>query len=46
VARVLSHLSSDGVAERKSKTLYVRQVERLKQLCEKASAHTAKIEEV
>ena len=46
VARVLSHLSSDGVAERKSKTLYVRQVERLKQLCEKASAHTAKIEDV
>ena len=46
VARVLSHLSSDGVAERKSKTLYVRQVERLKQLCEKASAHTAKIDEI
>ncbi len=42
VARVLSHLSSDGVAERKSKTLYVRQVERLKQLCEKASQQTAK----
>jgi len=38
VARVLSHLSGDGIAERKSKTLYVRQVERLKQLCEKASA--------
>ncbi len=35
VARVLSHLSADGIAERKSKTLYVRQVERLKQLCEK-----------
>ena len=35
VARVLSHLSADGIAERKSKTLYVRQVDRLKQLCEK-----------
>jgi CRP-like cAMP-binding protein len=40
VARVLSHLSGDGIAERKSKTLYVRQVERLKQLCEKASAQS------
>ncbi len=45
VARVLSHLSSDGVAERKSKTLYVRQVERLRQLCEKASQQTAKADE-
>lgn len=35
VARVLSHLAGDGVAERKSKTLYIRQVDRLKQLCEK-----------
>jgi CRP/FNR family cyclic AMP-dependent transcriptional regulator len=35
VARVLSHLSADGVAERKSKTLYVRQIERLRQLCDK-----------
>ena len=35
VARVLSHLSADGIAERKSKTLYVRQVERLRQLCDK-----------
>ncbi|MBL9097351.1 MAG: Crp/Fnr family transcriptional regulator [Alphaproteobacteria bacterium] len=35
VARVLSHLSQDGVAERKSKTLYVRQIERLRQLCDK-----------
>ena len=35
VARVLSHLSQDGVAERKSKTLYVRQIERLCQLCDK-----------
>ena len=35
VARVLSHLSTDGIAERKSKTLYVRQVERLRQLCDK-----------
>jgi len=35
VARVLSHLSADGIAERKSKTLYVRQVDRLRQLCEK-----------
>ncbi|MBP6011174.1 MAG: Crp/Fnr family transcriptional regulator [Alphaproteobacteria bacterium] len=39
VARVLSHLSSDGIAERKSKTLYVRQVERLKQLCDKIPSH-------
>lgn len=38
VARVLSHLSSDGVAERKSKTLYVRQIERLRQLCDKTPA--------
>lgn len=45
VARVLSHLSGDGIAERKSKTLYVRQVDRLKQLCEKASTHAAKPEE-
>jgi CRP-like cAMP-binding protein len=42
VARVLSHLSSDGIAERKSKTLYVRQVERLRQLCDKVPTHTAK----
>jgi len=39
VARVLSHLASDGVAERKSKTLYVRQVDRLRQLCDKTPAH-------
>ncbi len=45
VARVLSHLASDGIAERKSKTLYVRQVERLKQLCEKSAAHPAKTED-
>ena len=38
VARVLSQLAHDGIAERKSKTLYVRQVDRLKQLCEKMSA--------
>lgn len=45
VARVLSHLSNDGIAERKSKTLYVRQVERLKQLCEKAPGQQAKTDE-
>jgi CRP/FNR family transcriptional regulator, cyclic AMP receptor protein len=45
VARVLSHLAGDGIAERKSKTLYVRQVERLKQLCEKTAPHTAKQED-
>ena len=45
VARVLSHLAGDGIAERKSKTLYVRQVERLKQLCEKTAPHLAKAEE-
>jgi len=39
VARVLSHLASDGVAERKSKTLYVRQVDRLRQLCDKTPSH-------
>ncbi len=42
VARVLSHLSGDGIAERKSKTLYVRQVERLRQLCDKVPTHTMK----
>jgi CRP-like cAMP-binding protein len=45
VARVLSHLAGDGIAERKSKTLYVRQVERLKQLCEKTAPHAAKQED-
>ena len=46
VARVLSHLSADGVAERKSKTLYVRHVDRLKQLCEKGpSAHPPRVED-
>lgn len=45
VARVLSHLASDGIAERKSKTLYVRQVERLKQLCEKSAPSTTKAED-
>ncbi len=39
VARVLSHLASDGIAERKSKTLYIRQIERLRQLCDKAPSH-------
>jgi CRP-like cAMP-binding protein len=42
VARVLSHLSADGIAERKSKTLYVRQVERLRQLCDKVVPTGAK----
>ncbi len=42
VARVLSQLAHDGIAERKSKTLYVRQVERLKQLCEKMPASNDK----
>jgi len=40
VARVLSHLAGDGVAERKSKTLYIRQIERLRQLCDKTPVHT------
>jgi DNA-binding transcriptional regulator YhcF (GntR family) len=35
VARVLSQLAQDGIAERKSKTLYIRQVDRLRQLCDK-----------
>ena len=39
VARVLSHLAGDGIAERKSKTLYIRQIERLRQLCDKAPSH-------
>jgi CRP-like cAMP-binding protein len=39
VARVLSHLAGDGVAERKSKTLYIRQIDRLRQLCDKAPSH-------
>jgi CRP-like cAMP-binding protein len=39
VARVLSHLAGDGVAERKSKTLYIRQIDRLRQLCDKAPTH-------
>ena len=40
VARVLSHLAGDGVAERKSKTLYIRQIDRLRQLCDKTPAQT------
>ena len=39
VARVLSHLAGDGVAERKSKTLYIRQIDRLRQLCDKTPTH-------
>ncbi|HAH09497.1 MAG TPA: Crp/Fnr family transcriptional regulator [Alphaproteobacteria bacterium] len=35
VARVLSHLAIDGIAERKSKTLYIRSPDKLKQLCER-----------
>ena len=35
VARVLSQLALDGVAERKSKTLYIRDMDRLKSLCER-----------
>lgn len=36
VARVLSQLQSDGIVERKSKTLYIRQVTKLEKLCERA----------
>lgn len=40
VARVLSQLQSDGVTERKSKTLYIRQLETLQRLAEKSpSSH-------
>ena len=39
VARVLSHLAGDGVAERKSKTLYIRQIDRLRALCDKMPPH-------
>lgn len=35
VARVLSQLALDGVADRKSKTLYVRDMAKLKSLCER-----------
>jgi CRP/FNR family transcriptional regulator, cyclic AMP receptor protein len=35
VARVLSQLALDGVADRKSKTLYVRDMAKLKTLCER-----------
>jgi CRP-like cAMP-binding protein len=45
VARVLSQLAQDGIAERKSKTLYVRQVDRLKQLCEKVPAPLIKAQD-
>jgi CRP/FNR family transcriptional regulator, cyclic AMP receptor protein len=41
VARVLSQLQSDGVTERKSKTLYIRQLETLQRLAEKSAAHAA-----
>lgn len=39
VARVLSHLAQDGIADRKSKTLYVRHFDRLKALCERPHVH-------
>jgi CRP/FNR family transcriptional regulator, cyclic AMP receptor protein len=35
VARVLSQLAADRVADRKSKTLYIRDVAKLKSLCER-----------
>lgn len=35
VARVLSQLALDGIADRKSKTLYVRDITKLKSLCER-----------
>jgi CRP/FNR family transcriptional regulator, cyclic AMP receptor protein len=35
VARVLSQLALDGVADRKSKTLYIRDMSKLKALCER-----------
>jgi DNA-binding transcriptional regulator YhcF (GntR family) len=35
VARVLSQLAVEGVAERKSKTLYVRDIAKLQALCER-----------
>jgi CRP-like cAMP-binding protein len=35
VARVLSQLALDGVADRKSKTLYIRDMTKLKSLCER-----------
>jgi CRP-like cAMP-binding protein len=35
VARVLSQLALDGVADRKSKTLYIRDMAKLKGLCER-----------
>lgn len=41
VARVLSQLANDGIADRKSKTLYVRQMDRLRQLCDKTGQKAA-----
>jgi len=35
VARVLSQLSQSEIAERKSKTLYIREIEKLRTLCER-----------
>lgn len=35
VARVLSQLALDGIADRKSKTLYIRDMSKLRALCEK-----------
>jgi len=37
VARVLSQLSHAEIAERKSKTLYIRQMDKLRTLCERVS---------
>ncbi len=42
VARVLSQLQSDGVTERKSKTLYIRQLENLQKLAERPAAQADK----
>ena len=41
VARVLSQLSQSEIAERKSKTLYIREIEKLRTLCERIAPATA-----
>jgi len=37
VARVLGHLASDGIVERKGKTLYIRDYERLRKLVDRGA---------
>lgn len=41
VARVLSQLAQSEIAQRKSKTLYIREIEKLRTLCERIAPATA-----